>query len=51
MGEGLRKVGKSCEYTLTRVERFNVQARPGATTIIKEINPLLLKVCALDATS
>jgi hypothetical protein len=35
----------------TWVERFNVQARPGATTIIKEINPLLLKACALDPTS
>jgi hypothetical protein len=36
---------------ITWVERFNVQARPGATTIIKEINPLLLKACALDPTS
>jgi len=39
------------EVTITWVERFNVQARPGATTIIKEINPLLLKACALDPTS
>ena len=37
--------------SITWVERFNVQARPGATTIIKEINPLLLKACALDPTS
>ncbi len=27
----------------TWVEQFNVHARPGATTIIKEINPLVLK--------
>jgi hypothetical protein len=33
------------------VQGSEVQARPGATTIIKEINPLLLKACALDPTS
>ncbi len=35
----------------TWVEQFNVHARPGATTIIKENNPLLLKACALDPIS
>jgi hypothetical protein len=35
----------------TWVERFNVHARPGATAVIKEINPLLLKTYAVDTTS
>ena len=33
------------------VERFNVQARPDATAVIKEINPLLLKTYAVDTIS
>jgi hypothetical protein len=32
----------------TQVDRFIVHARPGATAVIKEINPLLLKTYAVD---
>jgi len=33
------------------VQGSEVQARPGATAVIREINPLLLKTYALDPTS
>jgi hypothetical protein len=36
---------------ITKVERFNVHACPGATAVIKEINPLLLKTYTVDTTS
>ena len=49
--ELIEQASSGDEVINTWVERFNVQARPGATTIIKEINPLLLKACALDPTS
>jgi len=32
------------------VESFNVHARPSATAVIKEINPLLLKTYAVAAS-